>query len=276
MARNLIYRYDGSFDGLLCCVFESYEKKEIPAAILSPDADQTMLYPEREIESDPEKSARVLSAIPRKIGPEALGFLRRSYLTCLPGKERHMLLFLRKGFRRGPETLTMLTDETVGTLRKAVRFLENESHLLMGFLRFSDFNGAMAAEIEPKNFVLPLLAPHFCARYPGERFLIYDRTHGMALLHLPGKAAVFPAEDFQLPEPDPGEREIRALWRLYYREAEVEGRHNPRCRMGHMPKRYWNCMTEFCGPEKPAERKKETARKNSGRDDGGILLTGGS
>ena len=24
---TVIYRYDGSFEGLLCCVFESYERK---------------------------------------------------------------------------------------------------------------------------------------------------------------------------------------------------------------------------------------------------------
>ena len=26
--REIIYQYDGSFEGLLCCVFESYTKKE--------------------------------------------------------------------------------------------------------------------------------------------------------------------------------------------------------------------------------------------------------
>ncbi|NRY56440.1 hypothetical protein [Clostridium acetobutylicum] len=31
---NLIYYYDGSFEGLMCCVFESYEKNEIPVNIL--------------------------------------------------------------------------------------------------------------------------------------------------------------------------------------------------------------------------------------------------
>ena len=31
--REIIYQYDGSFEGLLCCVFESYTKKERPTAI---------------------------------------------------------------------------------------------------------------------------------------------------------------------------------------------------------------------------------------------------
>ena len=259
MARDLIYRYDGSFDGLLCCVFESYDRREIPVAVLSPDDSQTMLVPEREIVADAEKAARVAASIPKKIGAEAPGFVRRAFLTCLPGKEREILLFLRLGYRYGPQVMDLLTNETVHTLRRAVEFLDREAHLLKGFIRFSEYNGALAAEIEPKNFVLPLLAPHFCARFPEERFLIYDRTHGAALICQPHRAAIVPVESLELPNPDERESQARALWRLYYRSVEVEGRHNPVCRRSHMPKRYWNCMTEFC-------ESKETGVKKSAPD----------
>ena len=30
---DLVYAYDGSFVGLMCCIFESYEQKEIPNII---------------------------------------------------------------------------------------------------------------------------------------------------------------------------------------------------------------------------------------------------
>ena len=30
--NNVIYQYDGSLDGFLCCVYESYVYKEAPAA----------------------------------------------------------------------------------------------------------------------------------------------------------------------------------------------------------------------------------------------------
>lgn len=272
MARDVIYRYDGSFDGLLCCVFESYDRKEIPAAVFAPDADQTVLLPERDIATDPEKAGRVLCSIPQRMGSEAHRFVRRAFLTCLERKELLILRFLRMGYRLGPGVMDLLADETVGTLRKAVGALENESHLLLGFLRFSEFGGALAAEIKPKNFVLPLLAPHFCGRLPGEQFLIYDRTHGMALVHRAGKVAVLPAESLELPEPDEAEREMRALWRLYYKTAEVEGRHNPQCRMSHMPRRYWSCMTEFCGPE---ERKKTAPGLAAGRSGAELVPIGG-
>ncbi|MBQ8953820.1 MAG: DNA metabolism protein, partial [Clostridia bacterium] len=73
---NLIYRYDGSFDGLLTCVFESYARHELPDAILSPDDEQTMLFEARRVETDYVKSARVLRGVMNKISPEAADFIR--------------------------------------------------------------------------------------------------------------------------------------------------------------------------------------------------------
>ena len=34
------YRYDGSFEGFLCCIFESYTKREVPAQIFSDEEAQ--------------------------------------------------------------------------------------------------------------------------------------------------------------------------------------------------------------------------------------------
>ena len=38
------YRYDGSFQGFLCCVFESFARHELPAAIHPPEEGQTSLF----------------------------------------------------------------------------------------------------------------------------------------------------------------------------------------------------------------------------------------
>lgn len=247
---NLMYRYDGSFDGLLCCVFESYDKKEIPMDILLPGIPQTMLFPVKEIKTDSQKSSRVLTSIPKKMGIDALDFVRRAFLTCFTQKELYILLFLRMGYRYGPSVMSMLANDVVNTLFKVVKHLDNESHLLKGFLRFSIFNNVLVAEIEPKNYVLPLLTQHFCERYPQEHFLIYDKTHGMALVYQPYRSTVIPIEELELPEPNEQEQSYRNLWQLFYDTIEVQGRHNPKCRMGHMPKRYWKYMTEFGGTQK--------------------------
>ncbi|MEG6584820.1 TIGR03915 family putative DNA repair protein [Dendrosporobacter sp. 1207_IL3150] len=242
---NLVYRYDGSFDGLLCCVFESYDKKEIPEDIILPEESSLLLFSEKVIVTDSDKANRVLVSIPQKIGLAALDFIRHAFLTCLPKKELRILQFLRLGYRCGPAVMQMITDETVDTLLKAVRHLERESHLFKGFVRFSVMNKVLVAEIEPKNFVLPLLVQHFCERFPEERFLIYDKKHGMALVYKPYKSMVIPIEELELPEPDEEEQAYRELWRLFYNTIAIEGRENPQCRMGHMPKRYWKYLTEF-------------------------------
>ncbi len=242
---NLIYHYDGSFEGLLCCVFESYAQKEIPLDILSPASFQTTLLPVKEIPTELSKAERVRVSIPKKISYSALDFIKRAFLTCHTQKELYILLFLRKGYCCGASVMSMLTDDVVSALVNAVKHLDKESHLLKGFIRFSVFNNALVAAIEPKNYVLPFLARHFRERYPEERFLIYDKTHRMGLVYQPYKTVIIPIEELQLPEADEDEQAFRALWRLFYHTIEIKERHNPRCRMSLMPKRYWDNMTEF-------------------------------
>jgi probable DNA metabolism protein len=242
---GLIYHYDGSFDGLLCCLFESYEKKEIPIDILVPEASQPQLFSGKLIPTDLQKAGRVLASIPSKLGPAALDLVRHAFLTCLVQKELYILLFLRLGYRYGPSIMNMLTNDVVNTIYKAVRHLDRESHLLKGFLRFSICNNVLVGEIAPKNFVLPLLGQHFCERYPEERFLIHDKTHGMGLIYQPYTSAVIPIDTLEMPEADEDEQMFRELWRVFYATIAIQERHNPKCRMSHMPMRYWKYMTEF-------------------------------
>jgi len=141
--------------------------------------------------------------------------------------------------------MRQLSDEALLPLLKAVRHLDGEVHLLRGFVRFSDFEGMLAAEIRPKNRVLPLLRPHFCNRFYNEIFLIYDRTHKEALIHRPGQWVILPLDSFKMAAPTAAEAQYRKLWKRFYDTIEIKERHNPKLRQTHMPKRYWETMTEF-------------------------------
>ncbi len=270
---DIVYRYDGSFEGLMCCVFESYACKELPAAILSPVCVQETLFPAKEIITDPARTQRVVAAIPQRMGSAVLPFIRLAFLTCLNDKEHYILLFLRTGFRVGAQVMSMLTDDTVDVLTKAVRYLEREAHMFREFVRFSEHGGVLISEIEPNNIVLPLILQHFCERLPEERFLIRDITHGMALAYEPYRPAIFPIESLELPDPNQEELAMRALWQLFYDTVEVEGRHNPKCRMGHMPKRYWKHLTEFNRPLRTAYEKQEYPTPHTA---GKVLLPDGT
>lgn len=242
----VIYYYDGTYAGFLCCVFESFLEREDPIAIQPADmADQTALFGAKYIETDRKRAERVRVSIPQKMGLEAQEWLERAFLTCLPEKEKHMLAFMRLGYRVGRPICGMLTDPVVHQIDKAVRFLEREAHLLLGFLRFSEYGDVLIAQIEPKNSVLPIIAPHFIARFSGEDFMIFDRTHKLALLYRDGEPSMLQADTIELPPESPDEQRCRAMWRTFYETVEIEGRRNPVCRRTQMPKRYWKDMTEL-------------------------------
>lgn len=244
---DLIYAYDGSFEGLMCCVFESYEQKEIPSVIRPPGVEQSLFDTAKWIEMDEHKAERVYNSIPLKISSQAQELVKLGFLTCAPHKELLIVHFLRLGFKVGSKVMTMLTDDTVNSLQKAVHHLTSESHKFKGFVRFSVYGEVLVAVIEPKNFVLPLLSLHFCDRFRNEAFMIYDKTHSMALIYQSQKAELMFVDELTLPEVDSTEVEYRRLWKQFYKTIAIEGRNNPRCRMTLMPKRYWGQMTEFQG-----------------------------
>lgn len=245
MWNQVAYAYDGSLSGFLTCVYESYVCREYPAVFSAPEDARISLYPEREIVTSENHAKRVYASLRGRISPEAGRLVVYGFLTCLPEKELHLYEFIRLGYETGPLVTRNLTDDRVAVLKNAVRHLTGEVELLKGFVRFSDFGGTLAGEIEPKNRVLPLLKGHFCGRFPGEVFVLYDRTHHEALFHQPGKTAILPVDTFRLDAPGASELFYRKLWRRFYDTITIEGRYNPKLRMTHMPKRYWGTMTEF-------------------------------
>lgn len=241
---DVIYHYDGSFDGFLSCVFDSYAHKETPAGFY-PGGDEILtLFGLRTVPTDPDRARRVLRKV-QALSPEAAVLLRRGFLTCLPEKELYLFHLVAKLLREGPGFLRDRSDETLYPVMKAVQHLLGEVHLLKGFVRFSDLGGVLGGEIGPKNRVLPVLGGHFCARFHNERFFLYDRTHKEALFHVPGQTVLRPLEDFQMAPPDGAEARYRLLWKRFYDAIAIKERENPRLRMSNMPKRYWGTMTEF-------------------------------
>ena len=237
-------QYDGTYPGFLSCVFDCYVNREEPGEFHSPEDMCCSLYPLRQVETDEAHAQRILRSINRR-SAYALELVEKGFLTCAEEREMMLYCFIRALYVIGKPLLRRLSDEAVMPLLKAVRHLDGEVHLLKGFARFSDFEGTLAGEIRPKNRVLPLLRPHFCDRMYNETFLLYDRTHREALVHQKGKWAIIPMESFKMAAPSAEEAQYRRLWKRFYDAVEIKERHNPKLRQTHMPKRYWETMTEF-------------------------------
>ena len=238
------YLYDGTYAGFLTCVFDSFRHREEPADFTPFDQAAASFYPQRAVETHREKARRVYRSLDQ-FGREGKRWAVRGFLTCLEERELWLWRFYQLGFEEKSAVSRDLTHPVVDTVRKAVRHLEEEAHLLTGFVGFSELEGGVAGEISPKNRVLPLLRVHFTQRLNTEAFVIFDRTHREGLVHQGGRWAILPMEDFDSGPAEDRELYYRRLWRRFFQTIGIEGRTNPRCQNTHLPKRYRAMMTEF-------------------------------
>ena len=68
---DLIYLYDGSYEGMLCCVYESVYGREVPADIVPEDEAEPTLFCTKYIETDLEHAQRVLRGLRAHLRPVA-------------------------------------------------------------------------------------------------------------------------------------------------------------------------------------------------------------
>ena len=239
----LIFSYDGTFEGFLSAVFDSFAMKVIPSDIVINDDLEPSLLKIHYVETDSEHVKRVETGIREKLGETVLNMVKRAYLFDGEGKEISILLFIKKAFAEGRSVGNRIGDENVNKVYKMCVAVNNEAERFRQFTRFSDSNGALVAVIHPKHFVLPLIKSFFCARIKNEHFMIYDAEHGAALIHTPERTAIIPVENLELPETE--DSFYKNLWKSYYRHIAIASRYNPTCRRAHMPKRFWQYLPEI-------------------------------
>ena len=168
--QDVVFQYDGSFDGFLCCVFESYVHKEFPIAFYS-DEECFSLYSVRSILTVPEHARRVYRGIFKR-SKRAAELLHRAFLTCMEDKELHLYTFVRKLMDEGPDFLRNQSDAAYYPVAKALRHMSGELEKLRGFIRFSEYSGVLGAKkSSPPPAAKPLLQS-LC-----QRILFYLRQY---------------------------------------------------------------------------------------------------
>ena len=222
---DVVYLYDGSFEGFLCCVFESFAQHEIPFAVWTPQRETATLYPVRDIETDSARAQRVFSALGRKLGRETEYLVSRDFLSGQEDKELLLIRFLHLAFALGPGTVKRMGHPDVAPLYEMKKSLDWEVDKFQGFVRFEEHDGMLGAVIHPKNYILPLLRGHFCSRFPEENFMIYDAVHQAVLLYQEHEAQLLElAAPLELPPPSAREQEFQALWKQFYDTLEIKAR----------------------------------------------------
>ena len=71
---DVVYLYDGSFEGFLCCVYESFAQHELPFAVWTPQRETATLYPVKDIATDPAVARRGTAQSPETCLPPSPDF----------------------------------------------------------------------------------------------------------------------------------------------------------------------------------------------------------
>jgi len=243
--KDIVYIYDGTFLGFLCCVFESFSEKEIPFDIYPIQFHFPSLYQEKYIETDLNKAARVEKWIQCDFSAESKSLLQEAFLSIMEQKEYHLLQFMHLYRINKNKTTSMLQHPSVLALNKALVTIRREASKWIGLLRFIDYSGVLVAIIDPKTFILPLLQQHFCDRYSTERFFIFDETNKVGLLSEYGVGKLIETDSFELPQTTMAEITLQELWKTFVHTIAIKERTNPHLQMNMMPKRYWKHLVEL-------------------------------
>lgn len=250
----MIYVFDGSMEGLLCAVFEWFERK--PGKIVlkaeyihQPDAFSATF----EVQNDAAKADRVWKGLQKKLDRT---WMRRWYCAYLSERsEAYSALFEFTCylFSSSEEVEKNYGHPQVLSVAQTARKVEREKHRMEAFIRFQHTSdGIYYCGIDPDFNVLPLIMKHFKDRYADQQWIIYDikRKYGLYYdlekveeIHMDfdiqvnqSKVPVHAASD--------QESLYTQLWTDYFKSINIPARKNTKLHLQHVPRRYWKYLTE--------------------------------
>jgi len=230
---------------------------------LFPTGETAELFAETEtVEDNLQRAEGVWKRLAARAGREAMQQIHAAFLSDDPGIGAVLARVLIRLWRGGGGLLTDPRDPGLVRVSKAAMRTRREAHAMLGLIRLAELaDGTWYAGIRPDCDILPLVADHFMARFPGMAWILHDHRRSTAVLHAPGKGwttvrgfTVACAGRDGLPL-SAGEQTIRNAWRVYHQAVAIQERRNPRLQSGHMPRKYWEYLQEMAViPEEDSTR----------------------
>ncbi len=253
-----VYQCEDTPEGIFASIYDAgksrYGHDYIQIQVVKPETYQEqMLFSEYiTVAADSEKMEKVLRSVRSKISWEAYEYILRAVASAEQDKADVIYHFIVEGFRLGAKVTAALQIPCVQRLFEINRRIKNEAHYSLEFLRFKEINlrhPVLLAVFEPKNAVLPFIAPHFADRLDPEWFVIYDKTHQQAVFHAPGQEwyirKLTSEEEDQLEEWEEAKEEYVDLWKSFFETIAIKERTNLALQRNNMPLHYRKYVTEF-------------------------------
>ena len=265
MDQDLEYIYDGTFEGFLCCIYQSFVRRETPRHIYVEEGLPLLGETAFWITTNWQMAQNVYISLSKKIGIEAQDIVKQVFLTHLPNKEMILFRYICLGYKIGravispeewetrkvnigirggmhsteEERLLLEQENLVFTVLGAASRFRAEVKNIEGVLRFRSYSDVLISCITPRNRVLPVLAGFFEKRFREANFLVYDKTHKMAAVHREEGTMVTLLKNMNLPVLYDEKNVYENLWKSRYEQLHIETPENPRYALNEMRTRLW-------------------------------------
>ncbi len=246
-----VYRYDGTFGGLLTLLARLLPNRILPDAIgVDPPPQQSLFCRETDIETDQELAEEFWTELTRRLGPSSLNQLLHAFRADHPEREMMICRYCLLAWEEGRRVDAMLAHPHVAPLWKLAQQVGREAHRYLGFVRFREVTGGFYySAISPDHRVLPLIARHFAARFSDQQWVIHDVKHGEGIVHRERREwLILPMESHADPDVTPAEERFQELWRSYFSTLAIAERQNLRLQQGKVPLKVRPWLVEFSPP----------------------------
>ena len=246
---------EDSMEGIFTAIYEAYTLK-IEHSHISLQAgitDNYKLFAEYiQIETDKIKAGKVANTILKRLGMEAYKDICYALAAEEEGKATaiYRTVVLGLSMKNGRMVMGNLGNDYVRLVSELRRRVWNETHHLMGFVRFQELeNQILFSKIGPKSNIITFLAEHVADRLPQEHFVIYDEIRSIFLIH-PANEQWFCVVGEKLDEAfverySDREKEYQELFRHFCHKIAIKERENRALQRQMLPIRFQQYMTEF-------------------------------
>ena len=247
-----ILLYDGTWYGLLSCIFDIFEYKLGPVSVSTRKQHQPDAFSKtQEVFTSKEHAERVLKGLHKKLSPTGMSSLYSCYLSELPEIPSVIIRYARLLFSSGISEKAYGNPDVLKIFQVA-KMVSRERHRMKAFIRFRlTQDDIYYANIEPDFNVLPLIVSHFKNRYADQKWVIYDTKRSYGVYY-----DLYTTEEIQLdftvdPEKPTDtnifaekEEQYQTLWKDYFQHVSIDSRKNTALHVRHVPRRYWKHLTE--------------------------------
>ena len=239
--------YDGTFEGLLTCIFYAYPEKEKVIISNQKSYIPNMLNILTFIETEQDKYERVYNSIKTKLNSKVLSNIYISYLSEIEGCENTILQYLKLCYKYNTSINLAKNNDTIMLMDRYIRKVNIEAERFKQFVRFHKIAPlSFYAKIEPDHNVIPLIIDHFAERFSDQNFIIHDIKREIAIIYNKTNSIIIPLEKSKATEimTINNDNTFENLFKVFYNSITIDERLNLRCRNNFMPKRYHKNLTE--------------------------------